>query len=1778
MMLDHGKAEPLDYSNLQNFIFNVDITRVKDGTKVEAGNDEVLEGDELKIIMKFKEDSAKQMIAHEETDSEYQLWYQLPDVFVVNKAINHAPILVEVTEKVNNTTVRKYIQVGSYSIDENGLITVSFDKVYIKQESTTYTVTYPDSYYFDNYTNVVLAIEANVSVIKSEQGNEINFGNEIIKSVDVKIPDVVLPPSITVNKTGSYDVQSERITYTIEIKALDDIKNIVLHDMAILGNQTILSSVYNSLYSSVKWYSNDTSWGITMDTPQSISRIDWDSDGNYADFSIFNRTAGSGDSWELSFGDKTLSQGRSIIIEYTIDLTDYYDAQNWPPEVRWNGSYTNIYNYVIVDATNLENESVKPGYDIDQLWIDKTQLYKKADRVYFNADHERSIDWTFNYGISQWNGYYDPRGAVITDTLDDIMFIRNRVTDGSTAIISEGSSVRVSLYFHGKAAVAFTFVADEQGNALYIPDGSYDNLGPGMLEFSADGSGFTLHVPEGDDPWTYYVRVELFNVGIRDITDTTTLHNQVLVEDGVSKEYNAYIEVGPDIYHEVLQKDVPVSKTGEVTAESFKYEITFNVSSEFEGRSFSVQDHMFLGKLTDTTTKHLQAISQLQVSSKDFVNVQLYLDGVAQTQSATDFSQNPVIFGESPLNYQIDSSSNYLVIRFGGADNEINSKWPLGLLNGEQHEYEVTITYEIKADAEASVTYGKVNQIKLSDYFSQDPNNSINNEVTVIHEGIHDKAPIVILQRSYVHKEGKIENINNDTYFDYTVSVPKELLDTDPITKTDTTVLPSLTSLKLIDQFDPRLEYVPKSLYVKCKDSAGNVFYFAAVTTTKPGVSTLVSDPAINEVIDTSTSGEISISFHRLNEIEFNGDMNQARIVNNLTDENYLSYFSEFEIHYRLRLKDHTQPDTNGRYSLKNTARILCGQYEFSDDTTLDYMPKDRLSKTYLGGDDNRVTYKIEINPEKKTLHKSDGLVLLSDRMVDSLLFYSASFCLMEEREGEFEVVELTRVSGVPTGVYEYSINTTHTSNDTLLLLVPDETHLIFTYDARVFGPPGDNVTLINYASLGDIQRKTSINLYKVQESSANAAASEVSFELLKHDRDFSAEVLQGATFALYADFPYYGSAQVQPPLKEDGSNEFVVDPTFTIQDKNGLDVSTFYYIGSFTTGVDGIARISNPWLAAEHDFVYALVEYEAPEGYVQPSGNYGDEFTTLFKLNPLTNEQKLTLMDFASQTQVVTDFIMVSNYKPIQKEVRIIKADQETEQVLEGARFAFYTDKEPNPLITPPTVDPPNVTIEASFMLGSRTLYYAGETTTNEKGFGTIQIATDQSGVGIPNTINPDDKAIYALVEIATPRGYITNSYTYENPILMCFDPKMQTNATDVSRVSVLNEITSATNRNDYAGSVGYSFIPNKDIIVDQVGRPDNASNGGTTEDHTIKIWEETGTNAGILLATATVGPTSPIVDSYRVATLNHMIVLEAGKTYIIVSDEYKGTTHDKWYDFAPLPVNNELITVVYGRFTLENDYGFPVNSHGKGQGYAGLTFFENKTTNRTVSIDLLEGILINGKAVDPSAVYNFTVNNSDEDFAHYTVTNSYEYKPMIGELKASKIVLGRPAFDSTFTFILTELNSEDITDVKNNGIKLCKSVVLTSEQKEVVFSFTNNEGVEEIPPLRVGTHFFSLKESLGPEDEWTFDKTVRLIKIEVTDTTSDRVFTATFMDNSPNSSYDVSQFVNQYKGNNTWQDFAFPETGSRLSRVPLMLGSALGIIIIIGIVVYRKRMRYIE
>jgi len=97
---------------------------------------------------------------------------------------------------------------------------------------------------------------------------------------------------------------------------------------------------------------------------------------------------------------------------------------------------------------------------------------------------------------------------------------------------------------------------------------------------------------------------------------------------------------------------------------------------------------------------------------------------------------------------------------------------------------------------------------------------------------------------------------------------------------------------------------------------------------------------------------------------------------------------------------------------------------------------------------------------------------------------------------------------------------------------------------------------------------------------------------------------------------------------------------------------------------------------------------------------------------------------------------------------------------------------------------------------------------------------------------------------------------------------------------------------RNDYSGVTGIEFTANEDINVLAIGRPVTST---FTQDHTVTLWRTADQEK---VAEVVVGPNSAVYEvengNYAYAMLDAPVMLPAGETYRLMSEEFAGG--DNW------------------------------------------------------------------------------------------------------------------------------------------------------------------------------------------------------------------------------------------------------------------------------------------
>lgn len=129
---------------------------------------------------------------------------------------------------------------------------------------------------------------------------------------------------------------------------------------------------------------------------------------------------------------------------------------------------------------------------------------------------------------------------------------------------------------------------------------------------------------------------------------------------------------------------------------------------------------------------------------------------------------------------------------------------------------------------------------------------------------------------------------------------------------------------------------------------------------------------------------------------------------------------------------------------------------------------------------------------------------------------------------------------------------------------------------------------------------------------------------------------------------------------------------------------------------------------------------------------------------------------------------------------------------------------------------------------------------------------------------------------------------------------------------------------RNDWVGDVGISFVPRTAIILVALGRQLHNS-AQCREAAIVTLWSA---DAQVALASATVGPQSPVEVGYAFAPLVADVILESGKEYRLSQQCTRGMA-DHWFDgAAPATELTQSLTtryVTFGGSVYAEGFGFP-------------------------------------------------------------------------------------------------------------------------------------------------------------------------------------------------------------------------------------------------------------
>ena len=374
LTMQSGLTATGDQWDLRNFTTGI---VVKDGSgNVVPPGANIDIGKDYTLTISFKERLNLQFAY----DNQNHLVYQLPPNIVIENPVTNAPI--PGVGAGNPVT-------GHYSITTGGEITVWFDDVYLDGKQA------PGNF-IDIYTDAAFKIDFLAQYGGNGGSQSFDFGNNLIINWNLKEPPEPPEPEavLRINKNStSFNSTNNTINYTVTLTAEN-------------GNMTI------SKFSDWARKTSPNQNVGSMPDPGYINLASVVVRNNGAvvpssQYSIAWRTGSNPPVFDIDFNPEvTLVSGRSMTVTYTMNLTDFINA-NYPANTAGD-YYFNVHNEATVTYKDPKDKT-KTATDYHDVGVGRWLTSKSGS---YNSTTGR-ITWTINIG----DGKTNLAGTTVSDTL-----------------------------------------------------------------------------------------------------------------------------------------------------------------------------------------------------------------------------------------------------------------------------------------------------------------------------------------------------------------------------------------------------------------------------------------------------------------------------------------------------------------------------------------------------------------------------------------------------------------------------------------------------------------------------------------------------------------------------------------------------------------------------------------------------------------------------------------------------------------------------------------------------------------------------------------------------------------------------------------------------------------------------------------------------------------------------------------------------------------------------------------------------------------------------------------------------------------------------------------------------------------------------------------------------------------------------------------------------------------------------------------------------------------
>ena len=382
----------IDQSDLYNFVNGV-VVRDADGQEVTDGN--FYYGSNYTFYISFTEiATADGQFVYNNNN---RLTYKLPTQIKVLKAVAAGEI------RVANGNV-----VGWYNIDTNGNVEVWFGNFDNNGNPSTKN-------FIDNYTNASFTLEIIGTFTQGSGNGTILFGSDASIVVKLDYP----PPSLSVVKTSTPDINNGTIQYNIAITAIGSpgssaVKIQSLTDLPWLNTNSSIATASESAYSGFQYrIGNSGSWTTVSPFP------------GWSNASGNNRTRFN---YPFPGNGLDLAIGQTLNVQFTADLNTLISGNT-----SATGGSSLQYDFTVGNEAQVTS-SAGPSSDTTSDHVVKNPITKTAS---YNAAAER-VDYTVTVAA--------PAGSSLTvNTFRDAPWIGSSNTKFSAASNSAYSNFQYQI-------------------------------------------------------------------------------------------------------------------------------------------------------------------------------------------------------------------------------------------------------------------------------------------------------------------------------------------------------------------------------------------------------------------------------------------------------------------------------------------------------------------------------------------------------------------------------------------------------------------------------------------------------------------------------------------------------------------------------------------------------------------------------------------------------------------------------------------------------------------------------------------------------------------------------------------------------------------------------------------------------------------------------------------------------------------------------------------------------------------------------------------------------------------------------------------------------------------------------------------------------------------------------------------------------------------------------------------------------------------------------------